>query len=63
MEKIAFISGGTFIYWSSIILTLAVVAAMAVYAGLYIYKSGNVAGGGAFNRALIEAYQPRIKHL
>ena len=42
MERIAFISGGTFIYWSSIILTLAVVAAMAVYAGLYIYKSGNV---------------------
>ena len=42
MEKIAFISGGTFIYWSSIILTLAVVAAMAVYAGFYIYKSGNV---------------------
>ena len=42
MEKIAFISGGTFVYWSSIILTLAVVAAMAVYAGLYIYKSGNV---------------------
>ena len=42
MEKIAFISGGTFIYWSSIILTLAVVAAMAVYAGIYICKSGNV---------------------
>ena len=42
MEKIAFISGGTFIYWSSIILTLAVVAAMAVYAGMYIFKSGNV---------------------
>ena len=42
MEKIAFISGGVFIYWSSIILTLAVLAAMAVYAGMYIYKSGNV---------------------
>ena len=44
MEKIAFISGGVFIYWSSIILTLAVLAAMAVYAGMYIYKSGNVLG-------------------
>lgn len=44
MEKIAFISGGIFIYWSSIILTLAVLAAMAVYAGLYIYKSGNILG-------------------
>ena len=42
MEKIAFISGGVFIYWSSIILTLAVLAAMAVYAGMYIYKSGNI---------------------
>ena len=42
MEKIAYISGGTFVYWSSIILTLAVVAAMAVYAGVYIFKSGNV---------------------
>lgn len=44
MEKIAFISGGIFIYWSSIILTLAVLAAMAVYAGMYIYKSGNILG-------------------
>lgn len=42
MEKIAFISGGVFVYWSSIILTLAVLAAMAVYAGMYIFKSGNV---------------------
>ena len=42
MEKIAFISGGVFIYWSSIILTLAVLAAMAVYAGMYIQKSGNI---------------------
>ena len=42
MEKIAFISGGIFVYWSSIILTLAVLAAMAVYAGMYIYKSGNI---------------------
>ena len=41
MEKIAFISGGTFIYWSSIILTLAVVAAIAVFAGLYLWKSKN----------------------
>ena len=28
-----------------------------------IYKSGNVAGGAQFNKALIEEYQPRIKHL
>ena len=44
MEKIAFISGGVFVYWSSIVLTLAVLAAMAVYAGVYIYKSGNILG-------------------
>ena len=41
MEKIAFINGGTFIYWSSIMLTLAVVAAIALFAGLYLWKSKN----------------------
>lgn len=42
MEKIAFINGGTFIYWSSIILALAVVAAIAMFSALYLNKSGNV---------------------
>ena len=28
-----------------------------------IYKSGNVAGGAEFNKELIKAYMPRIKHL
>lgn len=28
-----------------------------------IYKSGNIAGGAEFNRALIQEYLPRIKHL
>ena len=28
MEKIAYINGGTFIYWSSIVLTIAVIAAI-----------------------------------
>jgi len=28
-----------------------------------IYKSGNVAGGAEFNKALIREYMPRIKHL
>lgn len=28
-----------------------------------IYKSGNVAGGAEFNKELIRAYMPRIKHL
>lgn len=41
MEKVAFIYGGTFIYWSSIVLTLAVVAAVAMFAALYLWKSKN----------------------
>ena len=41
MEKVAFINGGTFVYWSSIILTIAVVAAIACFAGLYLWKSKN----------------------
>lgn len=44
MEKIAFISGGTFIYWSSVILTLATLTAIAMFAAVYIGKSGNVVG-------------------
>lgn len=44
MEKIAFISGGIFIYWSSIILTLAALTAIAIFAAIYIGKSGDVAG-------------------
>ena len=41
METIAFINGGTFVYWSSIILTIAVLAAIACFAGFYLWKSKN----------------------
>ena len=41
MERIAFISGGTYIYWSSIILSIAVLVAMAAFTALYLSKSGN----------------------
>ena len=41
MEKIAFISGGTFIYWSSIILTLAAVTAITIFAAMYLFKGGS----------------------
>lgn len=41
MEKIAFISGGTFIYWSSVILALAALAAIALFAALYLKKDGD----------------------
>ena len=36
MDRIAFISGELFIYWSSIILTLAVAAACCMYLSLYV---------------------------
>lgn len=41
MEKIAFISGGTFVYWSSIILAMAAAAAALAFLALYLGKSGN----------------------
>ena len=41
MEKIAFISGGTFVYWSSIILALAAATAALAFLALYLGKSGN----------------------
>ena len=41
MEKIAFISGGTVVYWSSIILALAAAAAALAFLALYLGKSGN----------------------
>ena len=45
MEQIGFIIGETFLYWSSIILTLAAVAAILVFLGLYIAKGGNPVAG------------------
>lgn len=44
MERIAFIFGETFIYWSSIILTLGVVVAILLFLALYLWKSGNGLG-------------------
>ena len=41
MEKIAFINGGTFTYWSSVIMTLAVITAIAVFAAMYLNKGGS----------------------
>ena len=43
MEKIAFISGGTFIYWSSIILTLAAASAIIIFVAAYLFKGGSLA--------------------
>lgn len=44
MEKVAFIVGETFIYWSSIILVFAVTAAVFLFLALYIGKSRNILG-------------------
>jgi prolipoprotein diacylglyceryltransferase len=44
MEKIAFISGGTFFYWSSIILALAVATAIALYMAFYLVRGGSATG-------------------
>lgn len=41
MEQIALISGGTFVYWSSVVMGLAVVTAACAFAALYYYKTGN----------------------
>ena len=47
MDKIAWIIGETYIYWQSIMLMIASVTAILMFAGLYIGKSGNVAGTAA----------------
>lgn len=44
MERIAFIIEETFIYWSSVVLSLAVLAAIFLFLALYIGKSRNVLG-------------------
>ncbi len=41
MERIAFIYGNTCIYWSSIILTLAVMAAVGIFLFLFLREKGN----------------------
>lgn len=42
MERIAFIYGETFVYWSSIVLTMAAACAICIFVALYLPKSRNV---------------------
>ena len=42
MEKIAFISDGTYVYWSSIILTMAVATAIIFFSAMYLFKGGKI---------------------
>ena len=44
MDRIAFIAGDTFVYWSSIILTLAAATAICIFLAAYLGKSGNGVG-------------------
>lgn len=41
MEKIAFITQGTYVYWSSIILALAALSTICLFGALYFGKGGN----------------------
>jgi prolipoprotein diacylglyceryltransferase len=45
MDRIAYIIGQTFIFWSSIILALAALVAVCWFLGLYLSRSGNYLGG------------------
>lgn len=47
MDRIAFIIGGNFIYWNSIILTLAAATAICFFLAFYLGKNGNVTAGFA----------------
>ena len=44
MDRIAFIIGDTFVYWSSIMLTLAAAIAICIFLAAYLGKSGNGVG-------------------
>ena len=47
MDKLAFISGESFIYWNSIVYTLAAATAIAFFLAFYIGKCGNAVAGFA----------------
>lgn len=47
MDKIAFYSGSTPIYWNSVLLTLAAATAICFFLAFYLGKSGNAAAGFA----------------
>ncbi len=47
MDKLAYIWGDTFLYWNSIVLTLAAVTAIAFFLAFYIGKGGNAVAGFA----------------
>ncbi len=53
MDKIAWISGDTFVYWYSLILTLGVLAGMCVFMGLFLRSGGSLPAGLVFLAAAV----------
>jgi len=47
MDKLAFISGETFLYWNSIVYTLAAATAICFFLAFYLGKCGNAVAGFA----------------
>ena len=47
MERIAFISGNTFLYWNSVILALAGAVAVCIFLWAYLGRNGKAAAGFA----------------
>ena len=47
MDKLAFINGETFLYWNSIVYTLAAATAIAFFLAFYLGKCGNAVAGFA----------------
>ena len=47
MDKLAFIAGESFLYWNSIVYTLAAATAIAFFLAFYIGKCGNAVAGFA----------------
>ena len=47
MDKLAFISGESFLYWNSIVYTLAAATAIAFFLAFYLGKCGNAVAGFA----------------
>ena len=59
MDRIAFISGGTAVYWNSIILTLAAATAIFFFLAFYVGKCGNAVAGFAVMGVEVGAFISR----
>ena len=53
MDRIAFIVGGTFVYWSSIVITLAAGVAICVFLSCYLPRGNGSAAAVAVPMALV----------